>query len=82
MNVSEYDTNKIFTIENVDYVCRVFKFKKTLTMSEEFLQNFSNVDYVCRVFSKFGTKSFNEKKSLSHVFTIYNPIPLEKRSHF
>ena len=63
MNVSEYDTNKIFTFENVDYVCRIFKFKKTLTMSEEFLQNFSNVDYVCRVFSKVGTKSFNEKKA-------------------
>ena len=63
MNVSEYDTNKIFTFENVDYVCRIFKFKKTLTMSGEFLQNFSNVDYVCRVFSKVGTKSFNEKKA-------------------
>ena len=36
------------------------KFKKTLTMSEEFLQNFSNVDYVCRVFSKVGTKSFTQ----------------------
>ena len=41
--------------------------KKTLTMSGEFLQNFSNVDYVCRVFSKVGTKSFNEKKSLQKI---------------
>ena len=64
VNCSEYDTNKIFTFESFDNVCRVFKIKKTLTMSEEFLQNFSNVDYVCRVFSKVGTKSFNEKKSL------------------
>ena len=62
MNVSEYDTNKIFTFENVDYVCRIFKFKKTLTMSEEFLQNFSNVDYVCRVFQKSVPKVSMKKK--------------------
>ena len=30
INVSEYDTNKIFTFENVDYVCRIFKFKKNI----------------------------------------------------
>ena len=69
-NVSEYDTNTLFTFESFDYVCRVFKIKKkTLTMSEEFLKNFNNVDYVCRVFSKVGTKSFNEKKSLSQTMT-------------
>ena len=66
MNASEYDTNKIFTFDSFDSASTMFaefsNEKKTLTMSEEFLQNFSNVDYVCRVFSKVGTKSFNEKK--------------------
>ena len=86
MNSSEYDANKIFTFDNFDSASTMFaefsNLKKTLTMSEEFLQNFSNVDYVCRVFSKVGTKSFNEKKSLFSLFlpNFLNIVPLLKRN--